>query len=92
MTDPARIAAELELLVARDLKAGRANDGTTTLLAAANELRRRIGGPDLEAAIARAVAEGMSLRSAATSFGVSIGKVRGAVARDRLKGTTNDRK
>jgi hypothetical protein len=77
---PLELAGALELIVARDLRAGRANDGTTTLLAAANELRRRTAG-GLDEAIAQAVAEGMSLRSAASSFGVGVGKVRSAVAR-----------
>jgi hypothetical protein len=76
------LAERLESVVAGDLQSGRAGEGTVALLSAANELRRRTRNA-LDGPIAEAVAAGMSLRSAAASFGVTLGHVRGAVARSR---------
>jgi hypothetical protein len=83
MSELVQLAKALEAVVSGDLAATRANDGTTALLAAANELRRRASKQVADSEILKAVAGGMSLRAAAASLGVGVSRIRTALARSK---------
>lgn len=75
------LAEMLEAIVMEDIREHRVGDGTTKLLAAANEMRRRQDPVELEALIVQSVSDGMSLREASRHYGIPVGRIRGAVKR-----------